>query len=199
MRELLTGLAQTACGRSAGLARIPATFGHLVLGLVALLAATLLPIAFRPQSATGPQAQIAWALGGYVCTVLVPLAIAWVLARIWGHGPALRRYAVAFLWVWVVITLVLSVLPAVLGTVASIGKQASGAGDPPFTLGFGFFHFLGLVYVIWINFVLVRDGLGIGAKRAIFALALIAIVPIFLDGMRYVAMDSPMIVTTFKN
>lgn len=199
MRNIFSGLGGLAMGRPAGLARMPSSFGHLLLGLVVLLAASLLAALFWPRPAAGVSPVILWALGGFVCAVLVPLAVLAGFAKLWGQPGTYQRTTIAVLWLWTVITLVLSVLPAVLGFGVKFGQTVSGAGNAPFNLGLGVFYLLIFAYVLWLNGFLLRHGLGVSVIKATIILLVLATTALSVDGLRYMTMEPPMMVTIFKN
>jgi hypothetical protein len=198
VRDLFPALAALAAGRAAGMARIPVSFAHLLLALLALLGVSLLPVLFWPARPEGLGAPLAWAAGGYVTTGLLPLALALFLSVVWGRVRQWPRFAIAFAWIWTLLGLLIFVLPAVLDAMFLPGRSASGSNPAATVFGFTFYA-AGACYVAWLNWFLLRHGLGVSAIKALLTLVVIAIVPVWVDGMRYARFESPMVHTIFKN
>lgn len=90
-------------------------------------------------------------------------------------------------------------MPVLLGGMAGIGKQATGAGDAPLTLALAVFHLIGLCYVVWLNWFLVRYGLDVSAIRAGIAVALLVMLMSFADYARIMLAGPSLVITTFRN
>jgi hypothetical protein len=169
-RSIVLGIARIATGHADGLAQFgdtPDAFLHSLAPLVAFPLVGALLLVFQG----GVQAALSDLLTT-LCALLAPPVLTFEAARLWGRSDAWLRFAVAFNWCQWAIPVLAMLLVMLAGVLLAIGVPSN----------------IGLVLVVaglagygmWLHWFLARNGLGLGAWRAVVLVVGVNLVTIFL-------------------
>jgi len=167
----LTGACELVTGRATGFSRLRSGVPDLAIAaliLLAVIAAAML----LPALAAGDNPVAALrGFQGIAVLVAAELAVCLVLAMASGCTANWPVFAVALLWCWSLVLGVVALLLVPLETIHRAGGDATGARSGTLLLGGGFFVLVGL-YAIWLNWFLLRRGLGLGRGGAVLGVVL---------------------------
>jgi len=153
----LIGIFELAIGRASGFGRFSVSqraFRNSVIVLFSVPALLSLALASRQGVIIGLSMLLA-----VFCALLAPAVISDLLARAWGREAWWLRFAIAFNWSRIALTSIYAVLLTIAAILISLGH-------PNRTVA-GLIQSVMVIYTLWFDWFLVRQGLQVTALRAV--------------------------------
>lgn len=166
--SILAGVLRLARGDASGIG----LFGHTVPSFLrSLIPLAALPVAIGLRTfAIGEGLRAIIDLAGATCVLLLPPVISHGLAKRWNREEWWLRYAIAFNWCQVGLTIACMAL--VIGLRVLFVLTGATTLTPGFVAGVVAFCFVIVGYGLWLHWFVARWGLGLSkAKAALVVLA----------------------------